>query len=477
MSDRFLDYEINRMVNTDVFQYTVGQLSVNLLDFALISNMRHRCYGFRIFGSDECQDGCCLNDLARRELWRILFNIQQNLIANRQLTIAPTYVEETTFLDPIQETFFGRFAALEKTNVIEEYNHVWDFDVDPFVLRDVTLRLNNSLIEAVFDRNKVRNPLRVMLRDSETYEQFDWQARAGYPKVEGDNWVMPVGSQMSTNYVNDPTNYKAHLQHYDYVIVDIPNFEDVTLDQVVVFHPDSIQILPFAEKPYRVTDMNNVEKIRLTFYVWTLGKPEFDRDRYDMVEGEFYKLYEQLSLYERTEIETPATLYIDQKEVVDCDTDDTNLSQEVTALAWTKIIESRYGIIRYAEIENLNEDAGDVLPDYRLKTSGEPYGKRYKIKHYYRTNPLTNEHLSTHSLEEIRRAIVAKTAATIELETCNCTCASNDYIHKMQESYVKTYSNPMGMQWADMRYGHRHGDFIFADVIKRLSTNPRGVIL
>lgn len=477
MSDRFLDYEINRNVNKDTFQYTISQLPVNLLDFALISNMRHRAYGFRIYGSEDCLDKCCLNNLARRELWRILFNIQQNLIANRRLSIAPTYVEETQFLDSFQETFKSRFGAIEKTNVIEEFNHAWDFTVSPFVIENVTLRLNGSIIEAVFDRHKVKNPNRVILRDSVTYEQFDWQSITGYPKIEGSNWVMPVGIQMPSVYVTDPTTYKAHLQHYDYVIVDIPDIKDLDLQQVVVFHPDTLQILPFVENPYRVTDSTNVEKIRLIFYVWTLGKPEFDQDIYDMVEAEFYKLYDSLSLYERTEIEIPATIYIDQRDNLDCGTDLTNLSQETTDLAWTTITEARYGMLRYLEIYNEHDNEGDVDPSYKVKTSGKPYGKRYKIRHYYKVNPLLNEHLMTHSLEEIRRAIVAKTAATIELESCHCVCATNTYITKMQTSYTKTYVTAMGSVGSDLLYGNKHGDMVFADVIERLSKSPRGIVL
>lgn len=476
MSDRFDNYNINRKVEEESFQLVINELPVNLLDFALISNLRHRVYGFRLFGTNECLDGCCLNDLARESVWRHLFGVQQYLISNKRIAIAPMYIEETAHFDRDATTFFTKFAALSATNIIETFEFITNLTINPFVQEDVALSINGSYIEARFDRSKAPNPEKVILRDHTDYTQFEFQAVAGYPKKEGSNWVMVVGNSMEQSYATDPTT-QVDLQDYEYVVVDIVNDATLDLTKLVAFHPNSDQVLDFAKPPERVV-VGDTTYIRFWFYVWTLGRPEF-KDKYiDMVEAEFFKIYDSIPLYKRVEEEQIATLYVDQSTELDyaCDVTTSDLDLETTSSAWIKIVNKEEGIVRYTEIYNTTEPPAD--PVYKVKTNGQPYGRRYKIKHYYKVDPFAEEGLILYSLEELRRAIVAKVAATIELEACNCVCASNDYIKAMQAEYTTEYiSSVSGSLAVNYYYGRRRGDLIFAEVLKNLAFRPKVLVL
>ena len=363
MTDYFDAYRVNSRIDT--LDVEVNKLPVNLLDFALISALRHRAYGVRTFDDESCTQYCTLNSRARQDIWRMLFNIQQNVIGKKRTYAAPTYVSETQVIDPSATVFYARFGSIESVNVTEELSFVTNLDVSPFVLHDVHLQMDptSSFVEAHFDSTVAKNPHKVILRDTNTYEQFPWQEQPGYPTKNGFNWVMPVGNSLS-----DITRL-ASIQDYEYMIAEIDEISGISLDDLVVLHPGSQQILPFAKAPERVL-YGGVWRWRFWFYAWTLGRPEFD-DSIDLVEGEFEKLYDVLELYRRTEVHKPGIVYIDDDDEP-CNA--TPLTDEEETMI-VKIVSGRSGALKYGEVSG-------TYPSYKY-SSMSTQGDRYKVKYYY----------------------------------------------------------------------------------------------
>lgn len=452
MSDYFDSYAINQNIVGDA-RLAVNQIPVGLLDFALISNLRHKAYGVNVYGTEEDQCAqCCLNDHARQSIWRILFSIQQNIMAKKKITAGPAYFQENILIDHNATTVQTGFGAIEKVDVKPQFNFLVNLYLSPFIVNDVTVQDNSGTPEILFNSTIVGDPERVIPRDSENYAQFPWSRLGGnYPVKDGYDWVMPC-TNLTSDYLDGTKT--VSLQHYDYMIAETEVISGVNLSDLVVFHPNTYQILPFAKEPEEVVS-DGVLKWRFWFYAWTLTKPEFDGNPPDLVKGEFYKLYDLLELYEKTEIEAESTIYI-RSYKNHCD-----ITTEVKAQAGsTEIIDSFSGMVRF------QEDVNSI------------YGRRFKFGLYYKVNPLTYEHIFQHSTEELKRAIVAKAAATINLDDCGCAWPSGDergdYITQMQKHYTKEYVSPVtGAVAINYMYGNKHGDMLFAEMMNKITFRPK----
>lgn len=451
MSDYFNSYAVNQNIIGDS-KLAVNQLPVSLLDFALISGMRNRVYGVRVFGDEECGDAtCCLNDVARQSIWRILFNVQQNLMARKRITAGIAYFQETKLIDSLTSVIRTSFGAVEKVDVKQEFVFVANLMLSPYIVEDVVLQTGTNGVEAVFSSTIVDNPNRVILRDPQTLEQYSWDrsySLAHYPARDGYEWVMLCPQHIQ---VDD----QLSLQHYDYMIAELDVVSGISIDDLVVLHPSTYQILPFAKPPEEVIS-DGVMKWRFWFYSWTLTKPEFDNDPPDLVAGEFHKLYATLELFRKTEVE--AVPYAKVQSYENC----TNEMEIKTVNGSCEIIDSFAGMVKFTEIAN------------------DTIGKRYNLHYYYKVNPLSVENIFMHSTEELKRAIVAKTAATIDLESCGCLLPQegnplSNYITKMQQTYTKEYISPItGAVAVNYLYGNKHGDLLFAEMMKSLTFRPKG---
>jgi len=461
MTDFFDAYSINKRVNKKEFELAINQLPVNLLDFALTSGLRHRVYGVRIFGSEDCSTSCCFNAQARRSVWQLLFNIQQFVMAHKRMAAGPLYIKETQYLDKATKVWQSKYSEIEKINVIEEYSFVDNLILSPFIVQPVNIiKKANGLYEAHFSSSKAANPNTVILRDAETFSQYPWEKDLlEYPTQNGYEWVMPIGTALDAPLLDDTREYA--LQDYEYMFAVIRPKAGVTLENCVVFHPNSQQILPFAKPPEEIIEDGEI-KWRFWFYAWTLGKPEFDNDEIDLIDGEFYKLYNILELYERKEVEKLGSiLYTENQEC------DENPAYKQVDNVRFRIREKRIGIITY---------------DY--PKSGNTYvldGNRpYQTTYYYKTNPVLENNLFLNSVEEMRRAIIAKVAATINLESCLCHCDEErkDYLTEMQKVYTNQFGNSLtGSYGINYKYGHRHGDFLFEEMMKNLKSSTKLTII
>ena len=152
---------------------------------------------------------------------------------------------------------------------------------------------------------------------------------------------MPVGTSMPLSYAANPA-VEINLQSYEYMMAEVDPISGVTLSNCVVMHPNTQQILPFAKSPEEVLSQGKL-RWRFWFYSWTLGRPEFDNDTIDLVEGEFYKLYRVLELYERKEEELTGTIYY-QEYLNDCQPEEIEYKSEDTDF---HIIDGYSGIVKY----------------------------------------------------------------------------------------------------------------------------------
>lgn len=467
MSDYFDGYNVNRHFSLPGISLGINVLPVNLLDFALISCMRQRVYGAKIFGSTTCEDACCLNDCVREQIWRHLFGVQQHVMAKRRITAAPAYITEDISIDDRAMSLMTKLGFIESVDVTETLQFLEVALISPFVINDVEIIQNptTNVWEAYIDRTLAPNPFTTMLRDSDTYEQFPWNSDVVLPSEDGFNWVMECPSGISA--LAGDSDRSAALQDYELMYAEIDEPSGVSIGDVVALHPRSSQILPFAREPERVVS-EGIWRWRFWFYSWTMGKPEFSGEILDLTGAEFHKLYHDIELFQKVETETPATVYIDP-DIYEVCASGLEPMEDSTELALCRIKNAENGLLQFREVEA--EDSGG----YKYLTSPAP-GWRYKIGVNYKINPEIG--MFDISTEEVRRAIVAKAAAALTLESCFCDCNSNSYISEMQVSFNEEKINPFtGSVAINTKYGHRLGDLIFAEMLNELKLKQKGVYI
>ncbi len=470
MTDFCDTYSINHRLSNSTFELAVNKLPVNLLDFALISGMRHRVYGARILPDEVCEAGC-LNQLARQELWRILFNIQQMLISQKHFIAGTAYIHESKFIDHATRSFHTKFPSLESVNVIEQLTFLVNLHISPYIIHDVEVVLDatSTFWEAHFNKTLAQNPKEVMLRDFDTDEQFDWQEVSQYPDSNAYDWIMPIGNAMTTSNTDYAAggSKQAALQHYELMMAEIPTISGTSLDDIVALHPNSNQILPFAKPPEEVIVDGEI-KWRFWFYSWMMGRPEHSGETLDLVAGEFYKLYDTIELFVRSEVTQNGLIHY-RKIKDNCLAGFPEYTYASQATPFT-LLDPESGAVTYDSI------ADDI--------SYVPH-QRYRSEVYYKINPFQDTLLFSNAIEESRRAIAAKTAATINLESCGCKpkIFTNpgeglDFIAEMQKDYtIENISALTGSVAVNYRYGHRHGDFIFAEMMDRIQIRPRVFVI
>lgn len=473
MSDYFDAYNVNRNFNLPNLSLRINELPVNLLDFALISCMRHRVYGAKIFGSTTCEEACCLNDCARGQIWRLLFGVQQHVMAKRRITASPAYITEDVSIDDRAMSFMTKLGWIESVDVTESFQFLETAFISPFIINEVDVIQNpsTSVYEAYLDRTIALNPLATMLHsvadlyDGVSYELFPWNSDQVRPSEDGFYWVMECPDTVGA-LVADPDR-SAALQDYELMYTEIDEPSSGEIEDVVALHPRSNQILPFAKEPERVLSQGTW-RWRFWFYSWTMAKPEFNNEILDLTTSEFYKLYHDIELYLRVETTTPATVYIDP-DLYEVPTTGLEPMTDSTELALCRIKNAEHGLIQFREVE-LEEDG-----TYKYICSAAA-GWRYKVGVNYKINPEAG--MFNISTEEMRRAIVAKAAAGITLESCFCDCHSNDYISEMQTSFTDEKINPFtGSVAVNTKYGHRLGDLMFAEMLNELKLKQKGVYI
>lgn len=472
MSNLFRGYLFTPAADEEDLMWFLNFLPVKLIDFAVLSNLEARAYGVKTYcdtcrDDSDCPERQWLNQCARDHVWDILVSVQQNLMALKRVTLGPTYHTETALWYP-GKMLQTKFPYIESINVQPVFTELDVVSVSPFIATSLTTNATANFVEAKVPLDVVHNPVDVVMREeSMQFNATAWHMRIpldsqwGYPFKNATDWTYAM--QKDVNLASD-----LNAQDCNYVFVDIDPVADQVISDIVFMHPEQDQLIPQVLPPQTIVATN---KWRYWFYYWTLKRPEFADDKVDLtLEKEFDKFYDELRYGIIEEETAPATILL---KPTDCCT---TSFEDVERLAMGNIYEGEQGVV-YFESARENTDTDPVTYE-RLcyDCSGLCDGHPYKIRFSYKTNPY-HYGMYIAGIEQMRRAIVAKVAANLPLETCNCSLIEGSYIDRMREELPQVVYQPMMQPMFYTDVGWRRGDREFAHAMNNLSIKKRSVLL
>lgn len=461
MSDFFNIHEIlhdHDTTNSANILLAVNQLPVRLLDFVVMTGLKNRGYGVRTWGDPTNWERDWLNDCARIHLWRLLYAEQQNLFSAKRITLVPTYhVEEHTYTPGQGITL--KFPYVSAVNVTRTFVEEDEIVLSPYLESSINVTPVATFFEAEVPKTVIHNIQKVWFREDDTHENAPVQylrkpiAERGYPYTDGTNWAFALGNDVSGASV-------VHAQDSDYTHVDIDPIADHTINEVVFMHPDQDQELIQALSPQSVT-VGATPKWRFWFYYWMMKRPEYSDMQVDLSEeSPFRYFYETVRYGYYTETETPGKIYA---HATDCAPDPL---VDPSYDFFLKLIKGDDGVALGNPVK-LNADTGD----YELNTE-QVEGVPYKIRVYYKTD-IQKFDLYVAGIEYIKQAIIAKVAANLPLEECDCGFSENNYITRMREDLPEIIPVPFAQPLANYKYGRRRGDQEYAHLLQHISVKGR----
>lgn len=465
MSDFFNIQEIlhdHDTTNSDQILSAVNQLPVRLMDFVLMTGLKNRGYGVRTWGDPEKWERDWLNGCARIHLWRLLYAEQENLFASKRITLVPTYHVEEHLWRPGQ-TITLKFPYVSAVNVRRAFTSVNSVAVSPYIKSSIAVSAVSTFFEAEVPRDVVHNIQKVWFREDKMHENAPVQylrkptQERGYPYTDGTNWAFALGTDVSALST-------VHAQDSDYTYIDIDPIANHTINEVIFMHPDQDQEIVQALAPQSVTVSGN-PKWRFWFYYWMLKRPEYADTQVDLAEeSPFRYFYSTLRYGYYTETETPGVLYAFD---TDCSPDPlTDLEYDLLI----KPVKAEDGVVTVNPVL-LDADTGDYEVDWN-QVEGTPY----KVRVYYKTD-INKFDLYVSGIQYLRQAIVAKVAANLPLEECDCGFSENNYITRMREDLPEIIPVPFAQPLANYKYGRRRGDQEYAHLIQHISVKGRRVVI
>lgn len=313
-------------------------------------------------------------------------------------------------------------------NVKEKITRIGDdFDVSPYILESIEIDSAGGFDFVLLDRDFVDSPDFLIFRNA---------AGSAVPQTEkspekiGGNWKVYL------DLTNDTGLLEVDVQHCKYMIVTIPTpTED---DEVVAVHPNTLDIIPFADNKEPVENDNDTTTY--WFYAWSMIDKAFRMDEeINLVSGQFYKIIDKIGF-----------IYVGQEEALPVLTwsDGTTTTDTVTV---SQFLDNTISVKYTDDCPAL---AQDCEPKYPVK-----------LRVYYKTDPLLLD-LNT---EDLADAISYLTAAQLPMKTCNCESPAYGFIWQAQQPQnpkVNGYSGEV-----TYKYGTLYGELVFQERLRK-ARNP-----
>lgn len=464
MTDVFRSNILAKNMPISDMVWLINSLPVNMLDFAIFSGMRARMYSIQTHCDPDCWKRQWFNQCARDNVWRILVEVQQSLFATKRWVLSPTYYKETVMWK-LGNVFSTTFPYIEKVNVRPVFTEIGNANVSPFLQTGITpVPSGSSFFEAGVDESVVHDAERIILRElgvqvnAPVYHVRLPQTQWGYPYNDGVAWQYAMGDDVNGDSV-------LHAQDCDYVFIDIDPEIGIDMSDIVFVHESQDQVIPQAAPPEVAGN-----KWRYWFYYWMLKRPEYADSKVYLSDARvFDKFYDTLRYGVIEEVETPATIFIKPDSCA-------RTFDESTQTAMLSVVNGIGGQVVALPATLDTSVVPNVYRPVCSTCTGLCDGYPYALEYYYKSNPY-HYGLYVAGVERLRSAIVAKVAANIPLEMCDCQIEKGSYVDYMREELPDIVAVPLAQPYYHVDYGFRRGDRDFEHAVQNTAIRKRSVVL
>lgn len=449
-------YSFDSNLSQSAFDELVNGLLVDVHDFSEIACLEGKGYGVTTI-CNSC--GITINDCARRKLVEALIAAQATTEELLGFDLTPHY--------HVEEFFWGgerriqlQHPGIATVNISRSYTTVGTYPISPYVIDDVPMiDSGNGFCIATLDGTVVKNPNEVWIRNVDTGERAATQQVNGYPKRVAGNWQVAMSRTPAAPACNDGETYGA--QHCKYMLVDIPNNLVCSGGTILPCYPNSNQLIPLA-KPVEAVGSD----YRYWFHPWVLVDSAFADDDVSLVDGEFYKLLEEITFKCVKDVTTAPVLTMQGLDDLGCQVE-FEVSEGDVVLT---IVDAKNSVL-----EVYAEDVHCPLCGRWVMSCGCHQQYPFKLRVYYKTDPSV---LGMYPyMGALKDGIANLVAASLPLSECNCPLDPEDYsfIAKAQKAYTDVRINPVtGTESWNLKFGNLHGQLVYAE---KLSTVPKKQML
>lgn len=420
----------------------INTLGVSFRDFANITSLESRLYGVNLgLVQDDNLKSVTFNRCVRNSVWKNLLENQD--LAERAIGFNVSQRQHTEHYDFADSGRYAlRFPGLEQigsftwTDVALEQGLTFKIQegISP---SNVNNRYIVELQKEFFD-----HPFEVVVRNYSNQDYIPIEKSAkGYPsKNVAGNWLIQLNHHQ-TGYTGN-ASLDVYSRRFCYVDVDLVGATDV--DNVYPMYPDTNQIVPIIK---RVLLSGTTYRFFIPLEV--LVRPPFLTEQVDILNQEYYKLYDSLDFKERSI--TAGSVSV----VRVCAKSDS--SQSETFQVSANIISRENSVIEL----NLPE-LKDKINASTLTCDKAP---SMTIELTYITNPVYLSDKYRTTLSSIYKAIAHKAAAELPTTACGCEEVKIGFIAEQQRGYTKVRTTFVGDTVAYLEYGNLHGQAVFGEVI------------
>lgn len=353
---------------------------------------------------DSCLEGSVFNvktscPTCEHLFNQCLINALHDLVYQYQDTVefklgwglTPRYREEEIDWNGRDYVGFLKYPDVVELNVKETITTIVgseSFPISPYLLENATIQSSGSdFCVAIIPVDLVDDIDQLVFWNADTNVKIDTQKRAGYPRIVGDNWEIPLGKPPvpaceSISGLN--------VQHCEYMVLEVELPETCTGDFLPVY-PGTNNKIPI----YKI-DVLSGSTVRFWFWAWSLVRSGI-KTTTDLEAGEFHKLYQSIEFRCFDQVEQLPT---------------------VTEFDYTCNNGGVIDIVTNQDIQiELLNSSGKVLV-HSLKNCSCDGNITIKFKVYYRTDPtIAGRSLNVSKAKE---AILYVVASELPVESCGC---------------------------------------------------------
>lgn len=396
-------------------------------EFARFSCMDGRAFGV-VTGNERCD--FTLNSCMRRHLSAMLSQFQGVAEYELKYTLTPQFHYDDIAWDGRKRVQLSRLgvSAVNVRQVVTPFED--EYPVSPYIAEGLDVTLSGGYYIVTIPRVVLDNPANAIIRNSSTGSVIPHNVEAStYPRRTVDNWEIAIDAQTDPGTVD--------VQHAKYIAVTVTTADlDCDTGEIIAFRPGTeYDVVEFAKSP-------TVDGLETTywFYAWSLVDSDFmDDDEINLLDGEFYKLIENIQ-FACVTTAAASTIYVE-----DCG--------ECTTCEDTPVITA--SLLFGAD--------GIVELDWDEDSLNSMVCKPKKLRIYYKTDPAV---LNINS-DYIKEGLSYLIAASLPTSSCGCTIEKG-FIADAQKPYTDIRINPVtGVTYAPLKYGNLHGHLVFAEHMQK----------
>lgn len=453
------------------------------------------CLGDRVFGLNSfCEEDCRfdINACTRQAIIRTSWRIQQELESRLGWTLTDRYhVVDLTWKRGKRLTLpFGGVEAVNIRPRVTPLPGYGPFPVDPFIVRNVPMQPAGAGCEILMPRSVVDNPFKVQIRRDTTGQATEWFSSGGaYPRLDiiagVPTWV--VGTPAS--YGNPPLcDEVLNILHCEMTYVDVPPSPPPLADSI---NPRVLPVYPGTEQIIPVIKIEALPggNLRYWFRHRNLIDGAFEDELLELGHNELWKFIPEIDFMLFDEVVQMAEISSKERSLPSGVFSSYDEPCEVFIYpACLTILEAETGVIEVEEVETyidpvtglpaVDPVTGQLL--YRRVSPCVPRtcqeDEEWKIRVWYKTDPQILSFPFRSAIENLRAAIVYRTAAELPLSSCGCEIKTGFISEQREELGMIVSSVVTGETRVQLRHGNRRGQQHYARLVENAPRRPKSTM-